>query len=165
MTGPSFTPADSADAIEIDASTQFQEIVGFGAALTDASAALIHGLTPAALESVLRMLFDPARGAGLRIVRLTIGASDFSQSHYTYDDVDGGRVDPGLARFSIAPARVDVIPTVRAIQALVPRLAIMATPWSPPAWMKSSGSLSGGTLRRDAYEPFAIPRAHGRGIR
>jgi glucosylceramidase len=34
-------------------------------------------------------------------------------------------------------------------------LKILATPWSPPGWMKSSGSMIGGTLLPSAYGPFA----------
>jgi glucosylceramidase len=125
----------------------YQEMVGFGAALTDASASLINGLPPDARESLLRELFDPMAGNGFSFTRLTIGASDFSPRHYSFDDDRRG--------FSIEPDRADKIPVVQRALAINPELKVMASPWSAPGWMKTSGSLIKGTLRPDAYGPFA----------
>ncbi len=142
--------------IQVDPTQRYQTIVGFGAAVTDASAALIqHALTPERRTALLRDLFGPAPGIRLGFTRVTIGASDFSQSHYSYDDMPQGETDPTLGRFSIAPARRDVLPTVRAALAINPELAVMASPWSAPGWMKSNDSLIQGTLRAEAYAPFA----------
>ena len=108
-------------AIEVDPAQRYQTMVGFGAAVTDASAALIqHALTPEQRTALLRDLFGPAPGIRLGFTRVTIGASDFSQSHYSYDDMPEGETDPTLRRFSIAPARRDVLPTVRAALAINP---------------------------------------------
>ncbi len=142
--------------ITVDEATVFQEIVGFGAAITDASAWLIQQrLSAAQRDSLLRDLFGPEPGIGLSFARLTIGASDFSRAHYSLDDVPPGQTDPTLARFSIEPNRRDVLPVVKHALAINPQLTVMATPWSAPAWMKSSGSPIKGTLRRDAYPAFA----------
>jgi glucosylceramidase len=142
--------------IEVDPARRYQKMVGFGAAITDASSWLIqHKLSPAQRASLLRELFGPAPGIGLSFTRLTIGASDFSRTHYSYDDMPKGQTDPGLAHFSIAPAKADVLPTVRAARQVNPRLAVMVSPWSAPGWMKSSDSLIQGTLREAAYAPFA----------
>jgi glucosylceramidase len=148
--------SDSATVIEVDTAATYQEMIGFGASLTDASAWLIQTrLSPAQRETLLQDLFSPANGIGLGFVRLTIGASDFSRSHYTFDDVPAGETDPRLERFSIEPNRADVLPVVKRALAINPRLAVMATPWSAPAWMKTNGRLIGGTLREKAYGPFA----------
>lgn len=142
-------------AIKVDPGQRYQEMVGYGAAITDASAYLIQRrMTPAQREALLAELFGP-QGIALSFTRITIGASDFSRSHYSYDDRPKGETDPELAHFSIAPARAEVLPTVRAARAVNPRLALMASPWSPPGWMKTSDSLVTGTLRDDAYRPFA----------
>jgi glucosylceramidase len=66
-----------------------------------------------------------------------------------------GETDPDLARFSIQPAKADVLPTARAARAVNPKLAVMLSPWSAPGWMKSTDSLITGTLREPAYAPFA----------
>jgi glucosylceramidase len=135
----------------------YQEMVGFGAAITDASASLINGLPPERREALLRDLFDADSGAGigLSFTRLTIGASDFSPRHYSFDDMPPGQRDPTLARFSIEPDRADRLPVVRRALAINPQLKIVASPWSAPGWMKTSGSLIGGSLRPDAFGPFA----------
>ena len=142
--------------IAVDDTVLYQEIVGFGAAITDASALNINRLAPERREALLRDLFDADSGIGLSFTRLTIGASDFSPRHYSFDDMPRlSNGDPALARFSIEPNRSDVLPVVRRALAINPQLKIVASPWSPPGWMKTTGSLYAGTLRPDAYGPFA----------
>lgn len=149
-------PAAGAVAITVDPGRRYQAMVGFGASITDASAILIAGLPPARRAALIRELFGRDKGGlGLDFTRLTIGASDFSPTHYSFDDVPAGQTDPTLARFSIAPNRRDVLPVVKQALAVNPRLTVMASPWSPPGWMKTSGSLIGGTLRPDAYDAYA----------
>jgi glucosylceramidase len=146
----------TATQIEVDAAITYQEMIGFGAAITDASAWLIQTkLSPAQREALLQDLFGRTTGIGLSFTRLTIGASDFSRAHYSFDDVPAGESDSALARFSIDPNRADVLPMVKRALAINPSLEIMASPWSAPAWMKTTGSLIKGTLRREAYSVFA----------
>lgn len=142
--------------IAVDEDSSFQEIVGFGASLTDASAWLIqHRLTPAEREALLEDLFGRAHGIGLSFVRLDMGASDFALRQYSYDDMPAGQIDPALTHFSIDADRAETLPILKRALAINPKLAIMASPWSAPAWMKSSGSMIKGTLLPEAYEPFA----------
>lgn len=144
-------------AITLQPGSRHQAVVGFGAAITDASAWLIQQrLQPAARQALLTELFGRQdNGIGLSFTRLTIGASDFSRHHYSLDDSPDGKPDPQLAHFDIAPNRADVIPVTRAALAINPDLKIMASPWSAPAWMKSSDSLVTGTLRPQYYDAFA----------
>lgn len=142
--------------IDVDASKRYQEIVGFGANITDASAWLIqHKLTAQQRQSLLQDLFGKPPGIGLSFTRVTIGASDFSRNHYTLDDVAAGQSDPELSSFSIDPMRADVLPVVKSAKVINPQLQVMASPWSAPAWMKSNNSLIQGSLRPDAYGVFA----------
>ncbi|MDP5279020.1 glycoside hydrolase family 30 beta sandwich domain-containing protein [Sphingomonas sp. DG1-23] len=151
-----FEPGAPADAIMVDPAKRYQRMVGFGASITDASAWLIQKrMTAAQREKLLAELFGPAPGLNFAFTRLTVGASDFSLSHYSYDDVAKGQTDPGLAHFSIAPARAEVLPTAKAARAVNPQLAVMISPWSAPGWMKTSDSLIKGSLREAAYAPFA----------
>ncbi len=157
VAGAEFSKAERAPvAIEVDADKRFQEIVGFGAAITDASAWLIQNrLDDAARDSLLRELFGRSPGIGLSFTRLTIGASDFSRSHYSFDDMPAGKTDPELEHFSIAPNLVDVVPVTRAALAINPQLKVMASPWSAPGWMKTTDSMIKGTLREQHYDAFA----------
>jgi glucosylceramidase len=146
----------AATVIEVDPGQRYQEMVGFGAALTDASAWLIqHKLDAAQRAALLNELFGPAPGLGLSFTRLTIGASDFSREHYSFDDMPPGQSDPELRHFSIDANRAEVLPVTKAALAINPRLRVMASPWSAPGWMKSGDSLIQGTLKAEAYAPFA----------
>ncbi len=159
--------ADSAPATQIDVApdSTFQSIVGFGAALTDASSWLLHtALGDSARATLMQELFGRTEsgahpGVGFGFVRVTIGASDFSRSHYSLDDLPAGSPpaarDDSLAHYSFAPVREHVLPMLLEARALNPQLTVMATPWSAPAWMKSTHSLVQGTLRPDAYPAFA----------
>ncbi|RUL75943.1 glycoside hydrolase family 30 protein [Dyella choica] len=161
-------PAD----IVIDVQKKYQTIVGFGAAMTDSSAWLLRNkLNFFQRRALLRELYGPPPALGLNMMRLTIGASDFSLKPYTLDDVPFGQVDPQLQHFNITPNLHDVIPTVRQILAIDPGLQIIASPWSAPAWMKTSANLIGGELLEqyestytdylvkylDAYLGYGIP--------
>ena len=94
-------------------------------------------------------------GIGLGFIRNPMGASDLARNHYSYDDLSAGLTDPTLARFSIAHDEADIIPLTRRARELNPRLVVMATPWSPPGWMKTGGSLVGGALLPALYDAFA----------
>lgn len=146
--------------IDVDATRRYQTMVGFGASITDASAWLmVNRMTPAQRDALLRELFGRGPGAqggvGFDFTRLTIGASDFSRSHYSLDDRPAGETDYALAHFSIEPNRADVLPVVKQALAINPQLQVMASPWSAPGWMKTSGSLIQGTLKPEAYDVFA----------
>ena len=142
--------------IAVDPLQRYQEIVGFGANISDASAWLIQNRMNAQQRSALMAdLFGKAPGIGLSFTRLTIGASDFSLRHYSLDDVAPGQTDYLLANFSIDPMRADVLPVLKSALAVNPQLRVMASPWSAPAWMKSTNSLIQGTLLPQAYGAFA----------
>jgi glucosylceramidase len=149
--------------IVVNSDTSYQEIVGYGAALTDASAWLIqHRLAPARRDSLLKELFELRNGniyappgLGLSFIRIDMGASDFALRQYSYDDMPPGQSDTGLVHFSIEADRAETLPILKRAFALNPRLAIVASPWSAPGWMKTTDSMIKGTLRDDVYEQFA----------
>ena len=143
--------------IVVDDTQRFQEIVGFGASLTDSSAWLIqHTLDARQRDALLEELFGrEGNGLGLSFSRLTIGASDFSRHHYSLNDTPDGTPDPDLKLFSIDQNRGDVIPVARAMLAINPQLKIMASPWSAPGWMKDSNSLIHGRLLPQYYDAFS----------
>ena len=135
---------------------KYQQIDGFGASITDSSGWLLYNkLDSAQRKDLMEKLFDPAHGIGLSFIRQPIGASDFALDDYTYDDLPAGRTDPDLKQFSIAHDQAYIIPALRGALALNPHLKIVATPWSAPGWMKTSGELIGGQLLPTAYPAFA----------
>ncbi|HKG91929.1 MAG TPA: glycoside hydrolase family 30 beta sandwich domain-containing protein [Gemmatimonadaceae bacterium] len=149
-------PPATAVAIDVNEAVAYQEMVGFGAALTDASAYLIQNkLSADQREALLQELFGRNPGVGFSFTRVDMGASDFSLRHYSYDDMPAGETDPTLAHFSIDPDRAETLPILERALAINPQLKIMASPWSAPGWMKTTGSMIKGTLRPEAYAPFA----------
>lgn len=149
-------PGAAGDAVlTIDPARSDQVMVGFGAAMTDASAQLFQtALGPAQRDALFAELFGP-QGLGLSFLRVPIGASDFSVRHYSLDDVPPGQSDPDLKHFSMAEPQRSQIPALQAAKRINPELVLMASPWSAPAWMKDSQSLIKGRLRADAYPAYA----------
>jgi len=157
------TGRSDAPTIVLDPSDRYQRMDGFGASITDSSAAVLYRLDPAAREQAMRSLFDPEQGIGVSFLRQPVGSSDFTAApeHYTYDDVPAGQTDFALRHFSIAHDEAQILPLLRRAKRLNPSLSVMATPWSPPAWMKTGGSLVGGRLIDnpriyDAYARYLV---------
>jgi glucosylceramidase len=157
-TSLAFQPGSGTHAtrITLDPATRYQSIDGFGAALTDSSAWVIQNrLSAAQRTALLQELFSPQTGIGISFLRIPMGASDFALSAYTYDDRPAGQTDPNLAYFSIAHDQAYILPLLQQARALNPALRLMATPWSPPAWMKTSQTLNGGALSTNWHAAYA----------
>lgn len=145
--------------ITVDPGRTFQTMDGFGASITDSSAALLYRLPAAQHDEVLRSIFHPDEGIGMSFLRQPIGSSDFvDEPHYTYNDLPPGQTDYEMTRFSIAHDEAQILPLLRRALELNPDLKVMASPWGQPAWMKANGSLFGGRLIDDP----AIYRAYAR---
>lgn len=149
------TSGSTVSLITVDTAITFQTIEGYGAALTGSSAYLLNRkMSSGARGSLLRDLFDPNIGIGISYLRLTMGASDFSLSNFSYDDVPAGQTDFQLERFSLSQDTLDVIPMAKEILKIYPEMTWLGSPWSPPAWMKTSGNMVGGRLKTDCYDVY-----------
>ena len=154
--GFSKAPASSSLTITVDGAQKYQTIDGFGASLTDSSAWLLYTkLTPEKRNETMHQLFDLKSGIGLNFLRQPMGASDLALNDYSYDDMPAGQSDPELKHFSIEHDNAYVLPSLREALAVNPQIKVMATPWSPPGWMKTSGAMIGGSLKPAAYPAFA----------
>jgi glucosylceramidase len=134
--------------IVLDLAQVRQTFLGCGASLTESSASLLARLPEPEREAALTRLFDPRTGIGLSVLRQPIGSSAFvaGPRYYTYDDVPSGQTDFELEHFSIEHDEAEILPLLRRARAVNPDLKVIGTPWSAPAWMKTSGSLVGGEL-------------------
>jgi glucosylceramidase len=136
--------ASGSNVIQVTPATALQPWDGVGGSLTDSAATVISALPSAQQQALLQQLFSSTSGVGFNMVRLPMGASDFSASgNYSYDDVAAGTTDTSLAHFSIAHDLTNIIPVLQSAQAQNANLKIIASPWSPPAWMKTNGSMNG----------------------
>ncbi|MCE3202247.1 glycosyl hydrolase [Paenibacillus sonchi] len=142
--------------VTIDESQTYQEMDGFGASFTDSAAYLINRvLSPEQRTELMKRLFDPAAGIGLSVLRNPMGASDYARTVYSYNDLSEGETDMELNRFSVAHDEEDIIPLLQQAVALNPAVKLMASPWSAPGWMKTSGSMITGRLKPEYYGVYA----------
>jgi glucosylceramidase len=155
---------DRSNAVLVDESRQGQRHVGVGAAMTESAAYLLARLPETQRTATLRSLFHRGSGAGISVVRVPLGASDFALGDYTYDDLPAGQTDPQLTHFTMEREHRFVIPMLRAAQGVNPALRLVLSAWSPPAWMKDSASTHGGSLLpvyESAYASYLARAAQG----
>ncbi|WP_443056934.1 ricin-type beta-trefoil lectin domain protein [Streptomyces sp. NBC_00669] len=148
----------SGQQVTVDEGTQYQQFTGGGASFTDTAAYLLNSsgaLSASTRDSVMQKLFDPVNGIGLDFLRNPMGASDLARNNYTYDDMPAGQTDPTLAHFSIAHDQTDVLPLTKQAEQINPDVTVMATPWTPPPWMKDNGSYVQGWLQSQYYAAYA----------
>ncbi|THU93388.1 glucan endo-1,6-beta-glucosidase [Dendrothele bispora CBS 962.96] len=150
-------PVGSADII-VDDSTELQNIAGFGGSLTDSSAQILNNLksrNSGAYFSLLGYLFSPTDGAnaaGLNYIRIPLGASDFSANLYSFDDSNG---DTSFNNFNINVAPGYLFSVLNDIKNINPAIKVHILPWSPPGWMKTTGTMNGGSLSSNLLNSYA----------
>jgi glucosylceramidase len=147
----------NAPTIEVDKSNSYQSMDGFGFALTGGSAMLINNMSPARQSAILEELFGVNKGdIGTSYLRISIGASDLDDHVFSYDDLPDGETDADLNKFSLAQDQRALIPVLKKILAINPRIKILGSPWSPPTWMKTNDSTRGGHLKTEYYHTFSL---------
>lgn len=125
--------------------------LGFGVAITGSSCYNLAQMPAAEREAFLKSIYGK-EGLHLSVGRLSVASSDYSAELYSYDDVAN---DKELKHFSIERDLAYVIPMVKEILKINPDLYLFASPWSPPAWMKTGGSMGGGYMRREFLDCYA----------
>lgn len=142
--------------ITVDTTVIYQQMDGFGFALTGGSASLINNLSSTSRDALLKELFlQDNNSIGLSYLRVSIGASDLDASVFSYDDLPLGQTDVNLDHFDLGRDKVDLIPVLKSILQLNPKIKIMGSPWSAPVWMKSNKNSVGGSLLPEYYDTYA----------
>jgi glucosylceramidase len=151
-----FSKAGGAQVITVDDAKTYQTMDGFGFALTGGSAQLISHMDAASRAALLQNLFaDDGTNIGVTYLRVSIGSSDMNDHVYSYDDLPAGQTDPDMAKFSLGPDMNDVVPVLKQILAITPKIKILASPWSAPIWMKTNGEAQGGVLKPEYFSAYA----------
>lgn len=132
--------------VNIHPDLEYQLFGGMGGAFTDTSATVWDGMPEGKQQEFVRAYFDRENGIGYTLGRLSIGSCDFSAGDYTY--VQEG--DMTLDSFDISHDKKAIFPLVTAAQKYTD-LTLFASPWSPPAYMKTDGNRIGGHLKKDCY--------------
>jgi glucosylceramidase len=156
--------------VTVDTRRRCQVIEGFGGAFTEAAAVNWLALGARRREELLVACFDKVRGHGYSLCRVHMGSCDFALGNYAHVETPD---DMALASFSIARDRQALLPFIRAAQRVAGEpIKLLASPWSPPAWMKTNGRMNGGGMLRaecrsawarcyarfiEAYEAEGVP--------
>jgi glucosylceramidase len=142
--------------IEVADDVKMQTMDGFGFAMTGGSAELLMKMSAAKRAAVLKELFGTGAGSiGVSYLRLSIGASDMNEKVFTYDDMPAGETDPELKHFALGPDMANVVPVMKEVLRINPRIAILASPWTPPSWMKTDEKPKAGSLKPELYGVYA----------
>lgn len=146
-------PLETEISVFVEPKKTFQNFMGIGGAITDASAEVFSKLNKEKQQEFLNAYYDKEKGIGYSLLRTTIHSSDFASESYTY--IAEG--DKELKTFSIQHDRKYRIPMLKeAIKTAGGKLLLYVSPWSPPAFMKSNGSmLKGGILLPEYYQSWA----------
>ena len=147
-------PFETQTCVFVDPSKTFQTFLGIGGALTDASAETWAKLPKEKQDELIKAYYDPTSGIGYTLGRTNIHSCDFSSGSYTY--VDEG--DKELKTFSVKHDEQFRIPFIKAANAAAGgKLTLYGSPWSPPAFMKTTNNmLQGGKLKPEFYDAWAL---------
>jgi len=142
--------------ININAEKKYQSVDGFGFALTGGSAQHLIRMSAPQRKKLLSELFGNGPDqVGISYLRVSIGASDLNEYVFSYDDLKAGETDAELKHFSLSQDEKDVVPVLKEILAISPKIKIMGSPWSAPVWMKSNQNVQGGRLMDKYYSTYA----------
>lgn len=147
-------PLENEVSVFVNLNKSFQEFMGIGGAITDASAEVFAKLPTEKQEEFLKAYYDQEEGIGYSLCRTPIHSCDFSSGSYTY--IEEG--DSELKTFSIEHDRRYKIPLIKkAIETAGGSLLLYASPWSPPAFMKTNNNmLQGGKLKPEYFDSWAM---------
>ncbi|MDT8336553.1 MAG: glycoside hydrolase family 30 protein [Candidatus Izemoplasmatales bacterium] len=139
--------------IFIDKSAEFQQIIGFGGAFTEAACYTLSRLSKKNQDILLNAYYDKENGLGYNLGRIHMNSSDFALGNYTYVKDN----DKNLQSFDISREFDFVIPTIRKAENIAKdKIDLLISPWSPPAWMKTNNEMNnGGKLKPEYFQSWA----------
>jgi len=134
----------------------YQTIDGFGYTLTGGSALHLHNMGKANRAALLKELFDTdANNIGVSYLRISVGASDLDEKVFSYNDLPAGETDVEISKFDLGYDKLYLIPVLKEILAINPKIMILGSPWSAPVWMKTNKDTRGGSLKPEYYDAYA----------
>jgi glucosylceramidase len=145
-------PFETQPTIFIDPLHTYQDYIGIGGAITDASAETFAKLPASVQQEFLKACYDPKDGIGYTMARTNINSCDFSSDIYTYVKDN----DKDLKSFNLQHDLKYKIPMIKQAMATNNKTLLFVSPWSPPAWMKDNNNmLQGGKLKPEFADSWA----------
>jgi glucosylceramidase len=141
--------------VTVNDATAAQNWLGFGGTFNEVGWNVLSMLSAADRDRAMKLLFDANDGARFAYGRVPIGASDYAIDRYTLNNTPN---DTAMAQFSIERDKMRLIPYIQAALAIKSDVHLWASPWTPPAWMKSNNAIDGGNMKEDAttLQAFAL---------
>ncbi|UMB53317.1 hypothetical protein MKD41_13380 [Lutibacter sp. A64] len=121
--------------INVDVTKQEQEITGFGGCFNELGWEALNVVSPEEKQQILNDLFSQEDGCKFSLFRMPIGANDYAVDWYSHNETPE---DFEMVNFSIDRDKKRLIPYIKEAQKINPDIAIWASPWCPPSWMKHS---------------------------
>ncbi|MFH5881045.1 glycoside hydrolase family 30 protein [Liberiplasma polymorphum] len=139
--------------LQMNSEKTYQSVVGFGGAFTEASAYTLSKMSKENRDKVLDLYFNSETGLRYNLGRVAIHSCDFALENYTYVEEN----DVELKTFNIERDFKWVIPMIKDAEMIRnASIEILASPWSPPAWMKTNNEMNhGGSLKPEFFQPWA----------
>lgn len=148
--------SNTSPSIFIDDTKIFQSMDGFGFTFTGGSAMLLSKMNTNERATILQELFaTDGNNIGISYLRISVGASDLDDHVFSYNDLSSGENDQKLTKFSLSKDQKYLIPVLKQILTINPKIKILASPWSPPTWMKTNQNSKGGSLKAEFYDVYA----------
>jgi glucosylceramidase len=142
--------------IQVDPAITYQTMLGLGSSLEPSTCSNLWRMSQSDRERTITRLVSPATGIGMNLMRVCMGTPDFTgDPWYSYNDLPPSGTDPELKHFSIERDRTYILPVLKLARQKNPNLLFFASPWSPPGWMKSTGTMIGGHLLPHWYASYA----------
>ncbi len=135
-------------------SNKKQRVKGFGGAFTESSAYVFYELPINRQKEILESYFSPSKGIGYTFGRTHMNSCDFSLENYAAAQRAG---DVTLDYFDTTREEASIWKMILGAQAVAGKeIPLLLSPWSPPAWMKSNGTMNnGGYLLPEYYLSWA----------
>ena len=151
------TTGEPTEEISLYTDSLYQSIDGFGFTLSQGSASHLLSMSDSARQSILNELFGSGeKDIRISYLRLAVAASDLNAFPFSYNDLNDRKgTDPSLSQFSLSYDTLDVLPILKQILAINPKVTLMASPWSPPTWMKDNRDTRGGSLLPEFEASYA----------
>ncbi|WP_405605836.1 glycoside hydrolase family 30 protein [Polaribacter sp. Asnod1-A03] len=121
--------------IIVNTEKQQQNITGFGGCFNELGWDALGMVTPEEKQQILNDLFSQETGCKFSLCRMPIGANDYAVDWYSHNETEG---DFAMENFSIDRDKKRLIPYIKEAQKINPDVAVWASPWCPPSWMKHS---------------------------
>lgn len=139
--------------IAVNTAYEYQEHMGFGGAFTEAAAFTLSEAPEAVRREALEAYFSKEKGLGYVLGRVHIHSCDFALGNYTY--IEEG--DSELKTFDMKREDQWVVPMIKDARDIAGQpLKLLASPWSPPAFMKDTKEMNyGGKLLKEYYQSWA----------